>query len=223
MESTLGFAGEPTPSPSRTERVELVGPSLHLVATFDLRHCARLTDFLNAQERYATATDAQVLGTDGRAITSVLPTMQVSLSDINFVAQRSVGEQPPAQPGTFVPKTPQAIQITTGGHLLRGQISLYEGSSLDGFISARDPQFVPLRDVTVCSLGNPDVENHYDLVLINRTHLTSAGEQPVVSPSVESILDSLADEGLVVAESVSTDGEALKAAPVTEPVLANGW
>lgn len=205
MESILGFADQFNPPASRTERVELVGPSLHILATFDLRHCSRLTDFLNAQERYAAALDAQVLDSAGRPMTAVLPVMQVSLSDINFVAQRTIGEQQPAQPGTFVQKTPHSVQITTGGHLLRGQLSLYAGSSLDGFISARDPQFVPLRGVTVCSLSNPDIENYYELVLVNRTHLTSAGEQPVedtasATSTAESILGGLAAEGIVAVE-----------------------
>jgi len=172
------FAG----SNPRLEQVELVGPTLRLEATFDLRHCSRLTDFLNAQERYAQASDVRIIGPQGTPISEEIASMQVSLADINFVAQRVASPLPRASGDVFVPKTSKRILATTSGHMINGLISLYEGADLDGFIRARDPQFVPLRHATVHRLSSPDEGTYYDLVLVNRSYLTSAGEYPVASP-----------------------------------------
>jgi len=64
----------------------------------------------------------------------------------------------------------------TPGHTVTGNVHVFTGMDLVGFVDATDPRFVPVTNVTARSLADHKIISHYKFVLINRTQMIAASE-----------------------------------------------
>lgn len=66
--------------------------------------------------------------------------------------------------------------LFTPGHSITGNVQVYGGTDLAGFVDASEPRFVPVTGVTARSLADRRIISHFTFVLINRTHMIAASE-----------------------------------------------
>jgi Family of unknown function (DUF6812) len=167
------------------EPIEIVGPNLRILGTISMGRFGRLTDLINASRDYLRIRDARILKRNGDLTNMVLSELLVDQDEISFIAQHDAVAPEPGASGGFVEpifgtvaeiRKPREFVLFTPGHTVSGKVHLFGETDLAGFVDATDPRFVPVIDVTVRSLVDARISNHFDFVLINRTQMIAAAE-----------------------------------------------
>jgi hypothetical protein len=78
--------------------------------------------------------------------------------------------------GEIMERPPREFVMFTPGHTITGQVQVYGGTDLEGFVDASEPRFVPVTGVTARSLADRRIISHFKFILINRTHMIAASE-----------------------------------------------
>lgn len=168
----------------RTEAIELVGPHLRLAGRIALRGFSRLSDLVNHTRGYVLLHDARLLRRNGQPTNVTVDELMVNQDEITFIAQQV---PPPARcpstPGALMDFDRPALEkevrryvFLTEGHAISGLVHVYREMTLATFVDTSDPRFIPVTEALVRSLADRRVVSRFDLMLINRTHMTAAAE-----------------------------------------------
>jgi hypothetical protein len=99
-------------------------------------------------------------------------TLWVRLNQIVLVAERS-----PAQSGRttglVVQKQRRKVSIVTPGYNLGGNIHVHAHGSMTQFLESPDPRFLPITDVTVRGLNDPELVARFPFAMVNREQLVT--------------------------------------------------
>lgn len=92
-------------------------------------------------------------------------------------------------PGLAVDKVSRSFVIFTPGHVLSGNVHLHRDSTLETFVDANEPRFVPVTDATARSLADRRVISRFALMLVNRTQMTAVADSGLSSKDLEAATD----------------------------------
>jgi hypothetical protein len=65
------------------------------------------------------------------------------------------------------------VSIVTPGYRLRGDMHLHTNGSMNHFLQASDPHFLPITDLTVRRLSDATTVAHFAFAAINRRQLVT--------------------------------------------------
>lgn len=101
-----------------------------------------------------------------------------------------------AGPGLAVDKVSRSFVIFTPGHVLTGNVHLHRDATLETFVDAGEPRFVPVTDATARSLADRRVVSRFALMLVNRTQMTAVADAGLSSGDLEAATDQGAGDHL---------------------------
>ena len=160
--------------------------------TIRLGRFSRLNDLVNHSRGFVRLHDARLLRRNGDPTSLVLPELMVNQDEITFIGQAShVLEAEPDQiTGELltgdrpeIEKAPRRFVVFTPGHAIAGNIHVHAEMTLENFVEASDPRFVPMTMVTARSLADRRVISHFEFLLVNRTQMTAVAETDTTTVS----------------------------------------
>jgi len=173
--SEMGSA--PTPcldefadQPAESHKVELIGTQLRAGGTLCVSGRQRLSDYVNVLEGFFRIEDVILRTRNGEPTRVVLPEFRIRLDDITVVGQarskRGVG-----QDQDRILKLPHRIVVMTTAHEIYGYVHLHELGSVEAFVDATYPRFVPMTNVRVRWLADRHLAGRFDFALLQRCHI----------------------------------------------------
>ena len=178
-----GNGGWPSPAEQVAEGpavdVELLADGLHLSGRIHTGRFDRLSGWLNAQSGFIPVQDATPVhsGETGALRSGRPEALQwVRLNQIVIVADQSAISQ--VRPGApIVQKKRRRVSIVTRAYDLRGDIHVHADGDVSQFLKASEPHFVPITDLTVRWLSNPERVARFPFAMVNREQLVSVIEE----------------------------------------------
>jgi hypothetical protein len=141
----------------------------------------RLSDWLNMQSGFIQvyeATHVHLGHTDTSDAEQKRGTMWVRLEQIVMVAERP--GVPQSRPGApVVQKQRRKVSIVTPGYSLRGCIHVHAHGSMQQFLETPDPHFLPITELTVRWLSDPELVSRFPFAMINRKQLITLLAEPL--------------------------------------------
>jgi hypothetical protein len=170
-----------------SEPIELLGPHLRVSGNLNLGRFSRLSDLVNNNRGYLTIHEARLLRRNGDPTALVVPKLMVNPDEVTFIGQsRHILPSAPeeaepvdaTQPGEppRPEKGPRRYVVFTPGHAIAGMIHVHRDMTLDNFVEATDPRYIPMTLVTARSLADRRVISHFEFMLVNRTQVTAIAE-----------------------------------------------
>jgi hypothetical protein len=182
----------------RSEAIELVGPHLRVSGIINLGRFSRLNDLVNHSRGFVRLHDARLLRRNGDPTPLVLPELMVNQDEITFIGQ--AGHVLDAEPerdqitGEMlsgdrpeIEKAPRRFVVFTPGHAIAGNVHVHHEMTLENFVEASDPRFVPMTAVTARSLADRRVISHFEFLLVNRTQMTAIAETDAATTVTEAV------------------------------------
>jgi hypothetical protein len=171
--------------PAESHKVELIGTQLRAGGTLCVSGRQRLSDYVNRLEGFFRIEDVVLRTRCGDPTRVVLPEFRIRLDDITVVGQarskREVG-----QDEERIVKLPHRIVVMTTAHEIYGYVHLHELGSVEAFVDASYPRFVPMTNVRVRWLADRRLAGHFDFALLQRCHIigvaTATGRTPRGEP-----------------------------------------
>jgi hypothetical protein len=155
--------------------VELIGTRLWASGLLDTRPFARLSDYANAMDGFCLLRGAALRTESGESSRSRLD-MHIRFEEVALIAQTR------AQPSrvasdVLVPKRAHRLLFVTPSLMISGQAYLHEQGSLDAFIEALDPRFIPLTRVAAQWLSGAPV-GRFPFALLKRSQIIGVAAAP---------------------------------------------
>ena len=157
-------------------RVELIRSELRADGVLDTGSFARLSDYVNSLSGFCHLREARVRTATGDTGAGRLD-LHIKLDEIALIAQTRIPLRPVAA-DHFVPKSTHRLLFVTPALLVTGLAYLHAQASLDAFIDASDPAFIPLTQVRVRRLSGEPVGT-YPFALLQRRHIVGVAEEAV--------------------------------------------
>lgn len=170
-------------SPPGARDVELIGPQVRLTGWMSTGHFRRMSDFINLGSSLLLVRDARLAAWDGVSGPELLDDVLITPSEVTLIAE--YGDMLPTPADVLTAKRAVPVLIVTPGHRITGRVFLAHGAELDAFVSSREPAFVPLADLEVRALGNPDVVCSAPFGLLNRRHIVAVSTRHGAAPGAE--------------------------------------
>ena len=155
-------------------RVELIRTELRAEGILDTGPFARLSDYVNSLSGFCHLREARVRTGTSDAGAGRLD-LHIKLDEIALIAQTRIPLRPVAA-DHFVPKSTHRLLFVTPALLVTGLAYLHVQASLDAFIDASDPAFIPLTQVRVRRLSGDPVGT-YPFALLQRRHIVGVAEE----------------------------------------------
>jgi hypothetical protein len=184
-------------SGGKAENIELIGPHLRVSGTLHLGRFTRLTDLFNHSRGFVRLYDARLLRRNGDPTSLVVPMLMVNQDEITLigVAVDQLDAEPSEEDENvlegdrpLIERSPHRFVVFTPGHAITGLIHVHSEMTIENFVDASDPRFVPMTQVSARSLADRRVISHFRFLLVNRTQMTAIAEM---------------DKGSTVGEDVS--------------------
>ena len=181
--TSQGNGGWPSPAEQVAEGaavdVELLADGLHLSGLVHTGRFDRLSGWLNAQSGFIQVQDATPVhsGETGALRSGRREAVQwVRLNQIVVVADQSAIRH--VRPGApIVQKKRRRVSIVTRAYELRGDIHVHADGDVSQFLKASEPHFLPITDLTVRWLSNPERVAQFPFAMVNREQLVSVIEE----------------------------------------------
>jgi hypothetical protein len=173
--SATGFGSSPgleefADQPAESHKVELIGTQLRAGGTLCVSGRQRLSDYVNVLEGFFRIEDVVLRTRNGDPTRVVLPEFRIRLDDITVVGQaRSKREA--GQDQDHILKLPHRIVVMTTAHEIYGYVHLHELGSVEAFVDASYPRFVPMTNVHVRWLADRRLAGRFDFALLQRCHI----------------------------------------------------
>jgi hypothetical protein len=160
-----------------TEPIELVGPHLRVSGNLHLGRFSRLSDLVNHHRGYVTLENARLLRRNGDPTSLVVSKLMVNPDEITFIGQAQDRMAAAPTPGDAaestsfedrqrLEKSPRRFIVFTPGHAIAGFIHVHREMTMDNFVEASDPRFIPMTLVTARSLADRRVISHFRFLLV---------------------------------------------------------
>jgi hypothetical protein len=156
--------------PAESHKIELIGAQLRAGGTLCVSGRQRLSDYVNLLEGFFRIEDVVLRARNGDPTRVVLPEVRIRLDDITIVGQaRSRREGGQGQ--DHILKLPHRIVVMTTALEIYGYVHLSELGSVEAFVDASYPRFVPMTNVHVRWLVDRRLAGRFDFALLQRSHI----------------------------------------------------
>jgi hypothetical protein len=150
--------------------LELVSPDARIVGSVNLGAYSRLSDLLNFHDEILTVSDGAVLTPLGTRSPDGAPQLDVRLTELTLVIDRS-DYVPPPDAEQMVEKREHRMLAITDAYVITATFFIYAGAEAAPYLRASEPRWIPLTDVHVRSLVDRDVEFEAKFAVLHRKPL----------------------------------------------------
>jgi hypothetical protein len=156
--------------PMQSQQVELIGSQLRAAGVLRIAGSQRLSDYVNYLEGFFRIEDVVLRARNGKPTRVILPELRIRLDDITIIGQ--TGPAPAASAdGDRVEKQAHRLVVMTTAHEIYGYAHLLEQGSVEAFVDAAYPPFIPMTNVHVRWLADRRLAGRFDLALLQRSHI----------------------------------------------------
>lgn len=150
--------------------IELVASSARIGGTINLGAYARLSDLLNFHDEILTVAAGAVMGPTGERSGSVGLPLDVRLSELTLVIDRS-DYVPPTGTEQVIAKLEHKMLVVTDAYVITATFFIYAGAEPVPYLRAAEPRWIPITDVNVRSLTHRDTEFEAKFAVLQRKSL----------------------------------------------------
>ncbi|MEP7040974.1 MAG: hypothetical protein ABI864_05300 [Chloroflexota bacterium] len=150
--------------------IELVASSARIGGTINLGAYSRLSDLLNFHDEILTVAAGAVMGPAGERSGSVGLPLDVRLSELTLVIDRS-DYVPPADTEQVIAKLEHKMLVVTDAYVITATFFIYAGAEAVPYLRASEPRWIPITDVNVRSLTDRDIEFGAKFAVLHRKPL----------------------------------------------------
>jgi hypothetical protein len=150
--------------------LELVSPNARILGTVGLGAYSRLSDLLNFHDETLTLADGTVLTPLGIRSADAAPQLDVRLSELTLVIDRS-NYVPPPDAEQMIEKREHKMLAVTDAYIIRATFFIYAGAEAVPYLRANEPRWIPITDVNVRSLVDREIEFDAKFAVLHRKPL----------------------------------------------------
>jgi hypothetical protein len=176
--------------------VEIFGDAFQISGQIHTGQFDRLSDWINMQSGFIQVRNAWHVHLGQRNLPDTereRGVLWARLDQIVLVAERAAIQQ--SRVGApLVDKQRRKVSIVTPGYSLRGNLHIHTYGSMKQYLENADPRFLPLTELHVRWLSDPDLVARFPFALINREQLVSILELSTASAGDKGATESAEDE-----------------------------
>ena len=150
--------------------IELVSSNARIGGSINLGAYSRLSDLLNFHDDILTIAAGAVMGPTGERSGSAGLPLDVRLSGLTIVLDRS-DYVPPADSEQMVEKREHKMLAVTDAYVITANFFIYAGAEAIPYLRAAEPRWIPITDVNVRSLTDRDVQFEAKFAVLQRKPL----------------------------------------------------
>ena len=150
--------------------IELVSSNARIGGSINLGAYSRLSDLLNFHDEILTIAAGAVMGPTGERSGSAGLPLDVRLSGLTIVLDRS-DYVPPADSEQMVEKREHKMLAVTDAYVITANFFIYAGAEAIPYLRASEPRWIPITDVNVRSLTDRDVQFEAKFAVLQRKPL----------------------------------------------------
>jgi hypothetical protein len=150
--------------------IELVASNARIGGSINLGSYSRLSDLLNFHDEILTVAAGAVMGPTGERSGSTGLPLDVRLSELALVIDRS-DYVPPPDPEQIVEKQEHKMLAVTDAYVITANIFIYAGVEPVAYLRTAEPRWIPITDVNVRSLTDRGIEFEAKFAVLQRRHL----------------------------------------------------
>lgn len=154
----------------RQLELELVSSNARIGGSINLGAYSRLSDLLNFHDEILTVTGGAVLGPRGEPSGSAGLPLDVRLTELTLVIDRS-DYVPPPDTDQMVEKREHKMLAVTDAYVITATFFVYAGAEPVPYLRASEPRWVPITDVNVRSLADRKIEFAAKFAVLHRKPL----------------------------------------------------
>ena len=156
--------------------LELIASHARFSGTVTLGAYSRVSDLLNFHDEVLSVADGTVLNPVGERSADAVPQLDIRLSDLTLVIDRSNYVPPPAAAEERVEKKSHRLLAVTDAYVITATFFIYEGAEAIPYLRAAEPHWIPVTEVKMRSLLDREVEIDADFAVLHR--------KPILATSV---------------------------------------
>ena len=137
--------------------LELIASHARFSGNVNLGAYARVSDLLNFHDEILSVADGAVLNPLGDQSSDPVPQLDIRLSELTLVIDRS-DYVPPPDTDQIVEKKPYQLLAVTDAYIITATFFIYAGAEAVPYLRAAEPRWIPVTDVKAQSLIDPEVE-----------------------------------------------------------------
>ena len=147
--------------------IELVASNARIGGSINLGSYSRLSDLLNFHDEILTVAAGAVMGPTGERSGSAGLPLDVRLSELTLVIDRS-DYVPPADAEQIVEKREHKMLVVTDAYVITANFFIYAGVEPLAYLRAAEPRWIPITDVNVRSLTDREIELESKFAVLHR-------------------------------------------------------
>jgi hypothetical protein len=147
--------------------IELVASNARIGGTVNLGAYSRLSDLLNFHDEILTIAAGAVMNTLGVRSSDLGLPLDVRLSELTMVIDRS-DYVPPADAEQTVEKREHKMLVVTDAYVITANFFIYAGAEAVPYLRAAEPRWIPITDVNVRSLTDREIEFESKFAVLHR-------------------------------------------------------
>ena len=155
-------SGSPTPFEAGAQggpkiELELIASHARFSGNVKLGAYSRVSDLLNFHDEILSVADGAVLNPLGDQSSDPVPQLDIRLSDLTLVIDRS-NYVPPPDADQVVEKKSYQLLAVTDAYVITATFFIYAGAEAIPYLRAAEPRWIPITDLKAQSLLDPEVE-----------------------------------------------------------------
>jgi len=155
-------SGSPTPFEAGAQggptiELELIASHARFSGSVKLGAYSRVSDLLNFHDEILSVADGAVLNPLGDQSSDPVPQLDIRLSDLTLVIDRS-NYVPPPDADQVVEKKSYQLLAVTDAYIITATFFIYAGAEAVPYLRAAEPRWIPVTDLKAQALLDPEVE-----------------------------------------------------------------
>lgn len=150
--------------------LELVSSNARIGGSVNLGAYSRLSDLLNFHDEILTVTDGTVLGPHGEPSGGAGLPLDVRLTELTLVIDRS-DYVPPPDAEQMIEKREHKMLAVTDAYVITATFFIYAAAEPVPYLRASEPRWIPITDVHVRSLIDRQIEFDARFAILHRKPL----------------------------------------------------
>lgn len=150
--------------------LELISSHARFAGTINLGAYSRLSDLLNFHDEVLSVTDGVVLTQTGDREAHEAPQLDIRLTELTLVIDRSNYVPPPDSEQIIEKKSYQLLAVTDA-YVITATFFIYAGAEATPYLRASEPRWIPITDVQLHSLVDPKIQYSAEFAVLHRRPL----------------------------------------------------
>jgi hypothetical protein len=150
--------------------LELISSDAMFAGTINLGAYSRLSDLLNFHDEVLSVADGAVLTQTGDREAHEAPQLDIRLTELTLVIDRS-NYVPPPDTEQIIEKKQYQLLAVTDAYVITATFFIYAGAEATPYLRAAEPRWIPITDVKLHSLVDRKIEYSADFAVLHRKPL----------------------------------------------------